>query len=90
MGRDQVEAVGAGRRVDDPDDVVALPETGVEAVAVAQGEVAAVGAERIVVSGGGEPFTPEMRTRSGPSCASWMVEKWVVTSGLRYCSPWIS
>lgn len=41
--RDGVQAVGSGGGVDDPDEVVALPEAGVEAVAVAEGEVAAVG-----------------------------------------------
>ena len=43
MRCDGVQAVRAGRGVDDPDEVVALAEALVEAVAVAQREVAAVG-----------------------------------------------
>ena len=42
------------------------------------------------VGGGGCPWTPYMRTRSGPSCSSWMVSKRVVTSGPKYSGPPIS
>ena len=39
--------------------------------------------QTLSVAGGGSPWMPCMRTRSGPSCSSWMVSKRVVTSGPR-------
>ena len=41
-------------------------------------------------SGAGRPRTPDTRTRSGPSCSRWMVEKSATTSGLAYSGPPIS
>ena len=38
----------------------------------------------LVVAGAGDPFTPLARTRSGPSCVSVIVSKWLITSGLTY------